>query len=219
MSTRTTLFGPQAFTAADATNVSTLISGVEQDGVNGFVRVFSNQFGNGFSTTSDVCLPSGPTYTTQQYAKCTIIITSAGANDRIGVNVMNNAGAFNSNSMYRVLYRNSSTSAVVVMKVVNNVETQVGTDITVTFASGDALWVEADASSGTSTIIEVFQNTTSLGTRTDSTSPLTTGRPGITATRSGDGTRGDDYEAGSWVASVPFSLPLIHVPARPILRL
>lgn len=201
--TRTVVVSAYPFTAADGTNVSVLNSSgdwVEQNASNGQLRIATNAFQNAFGNMADCSWKGAGSFTTDQYFSFKIL-GSFSSNDKIGGSLLNNGGAFGSFSAYRIYFFDSTgTAGIVVEKIVNGTVTAVGTQLNTTFASGDTLECEATTSGGTVTFT-IYKNGVSLGTRTDSSSILTTGKPGICGLIASALLRGDDWEAGNVTAS------------------
>lgn len=196
---RTVIVSAYPFTAADGTNVSALNSSndwVEQNASNGQLRIVSNGYQNAFGNMADNSWKGAGSFTTDQYFSVKLVGTFGG-NDKVGGSVLNNGGAFGSFSAYRVYYFDSTgTAGIVVEKIVNGTVTAVGTQLNVTLATGDTLECEATTSGGVVTFT-LYKNGISQGTRSDSSSILTTGKPGICGLISGAQIRGDDWEAGN----------------------
>jgi len=203
---RTLVAGPDAFTAADSTNVSTYNSTnwAEQNGSTAFLRIFSNSFRNDFTNRSDNCWKGAGVFTDDQYFELAIIGTwSINDTDEIGGTLRNNGAAFGSETMYRVFWSpalNGLAGAVQVFKIVagNNSHngTQLGSNVNFGMASGDLLSAEA-VTNGANVDILVYKNNVLQGTVSDTASVLTGGKPGITGKKNAGFMFGDDWTAGN----------------------
>ncbi len=201
---RTVIVAAYPFTGTDGTNVSALNSSndwVEQNASNGQLRIVSNGFQNAFANMADCSWKGAGSFTADQYFSIKIIGTFS-SNDKIGGSLLNNGGAFGSFSAYRIYFFDSTgTAGAVVEKMVNaGPPTGVGTQLNMSLASGDTFECEATTAAGTVTFT-IYKNGVSQGTRSDSTSILTTGKPGICGLISAAGLRGDDAELGNVTAS------------------
>jgi|SRR6185436_14593788 len=200
--TRTVVVSAYPFTAADGTNVSVLNSSgdwVEQNASNGQLRIATNGFQNAFGNMADCSWKGAGSFTVDQYFSLKIL-GSFSSNDKIGGSLLNNGGAFGSFSAYRIYFFDSTgTAGIVVEKIVNGTVTAIGAQLNTTFASGDTLECEATTVSTTVTFT-IYKNGVSLGTRSDSSSILTTGKPGICGLIASALLRGDDWEAGNVTA-------------------
>lgn len=166
---------------------------------NGFgqVQVVSNKFHSPYGFPAD-SRDTG-TFATGQYAQIVLSgFTGTGNTDEIGVILLASADLASGRDLYRVYIRDGATPSLIVEKVVNDGITNLRTDTSQSWANNDVLSAEADPSGGSSTVIKLFRNGTQVGTNlTDSSTPHTTGKPGIYAKQgSSDTLRGDDYEAG-----------------------
>lgn len=203
--TRSVLVSAYPFTAADATAVSSLNGGAdwtEQNASTAQLRVISNGFKSS-GNDADCCTKTAG-FTTDQYFSMKILGGPFNNGDAIGGSVLNNGGAFGAFSCYRVYYYdNIGAQGCQVDKFVNGTSTitAIGGAIAGAFVTGDTLECECTTSGGVVTF-NIFKNGVSIGTRTTSTSILTTGKPGIYAFAAAATLRGDDWEAGNVTATV-----------------
>jgi hypothetical protein len=203
---RTAIVSAYAFTAADGTNVAALNSGNdwwEQNASNGQLRVKTNAFQNAFANMADCCTKATG-FTTDQYFKVQLNGTTGGNGDKCGGSLLNNGDlthGFNAFSAYRIYYDDTAgVQGVTCEKIVNGTITALGTKIIGAFTAADFLECEATTSGGVVTFT-VYKNGASIGTRTDSTSILTTGKPGICGLIAGTTILGDNWEAGNVTAA------------------
>jgi hypothetical protein len=201
--TRTAIVTAYAFTGSDGTNISALNGSAdwtEQNASNGQLRVKTNAFQNAFGNMADCSWKGAGSFTVDQYFKVQLNGTTASNGDKLGGSVLNNGGGFGSFSAYRCYYDDASgANGVTCEKIVNGTVTALGAKISTSFTTGDFLECEATTSGGTVTLT-VYKNGVSLGTRTDSSSILTTGKPGICGLIAGTTILGDNWEAGTVTA-------------------
>jgi hypothetical protein len=183
-----------AFTAADGTHPAGFT-----DLSNGFgqVQVIGNKFHCGFGFPADS--RDNDTFATGQYAEVVLSgFSGSGNTDEVGVGLLFSADTQPNRDGYRIYIRDGATVSLIVEKVVNDAITVLRTDTSVGWTAGDVLSAEADPSGGSSTVLKLFKNDVQVGTDlTDSSTPHTTGKPGLYAKGGASDTlRGDDYEAG-----------------------
>jgi hypothetical protein len=207
---RTQIVTPQAFTGVDGTAISADSNWTEQNGVDGQLVINTNGYLNAYSGPSDCVWAGAGVFTDDQYFATTLLGSwSISDSDTLGGSLRNNGGSFGSRNMYRVVYQPSS-SGVLVYKVVSDTATPLGTTISQVFTSGDTLEAEA-VTNGANVDIIVYRNGTILATRSDTSSVLTGGKPGLTGVGSANLIRGDDWEAGNvTVSSVALLSPITH---------
>lgn len=202
---RTLVAGTVTFTGTDATNVSTYdtTNWQEQDGQNGFLRIYSNKFRNDYGTFSDDVWKGTGSFTDDQYCKVTITGASIGGGvDAIGCTLRSTGTAYNTRTMYRVYLQNvTGTPYLRVDKVVSGTATQIGANIAGTWTTGDTLIGEA-VTNGSNVDVKVYQNGSLLDTRPDTSSVLTGGKPGITGLYGSGSILGDDWEGGNVTAPI-----------------
>lgn len=206
--TRTAIVTDYPFTGADDSNVAALNSGNdwwELNGVDGQLRVFQTGYYNAFSTIAD-CVYKGTgagTFIADQYAKARLTGGPFANSDKYGVILLCNGDGTHGKglfSAYRCYYDDTSGSqGVTCEKIVNGTVTALGAKITGAFALNDYIECEATTSGGVVTLT-VYKTGVSIGTRTDSTSILTTGKPGICGTKGADTLLPDNWEAGNITA-------------------
>jgi hypothetical protein len=190
---------PYTFTASDNVNLASVDSNwTNQDGSAGYVGVLSNRIYSAYSANSDACWAGSGSFSNDQYATIKLIVGSNDVSDAIGVSVRNNGAAYASRSLYRAYYVDTAiaNAKVVVEKIVSGgaPSTLASTDIT--FVTNDTLTLEV-VTSGSDALLRAYKNSTQIGSDiTDSSSPLTTGKPGIMAAGSAFTVYGDDWVGG-----------------------
>jgi hypothetical protein len=91
-----------------------------------------------------------------------------------------------------------------IVKVVNGSASTLGATVNLTYTNGDTVEMEC---TGSSTVtLNFFQNGVSQFTRTDSSSPITSGSPGIMLSGGGIGVRASSWEGGNVTAAPAVSL-------------
>lgn len=212
---RTVIVSAQPFTDTNGNNVSALNSGndwAEQNGTTGQLRIDTNAYATPHSNMSDCCWKGAGSFTTDQYFKVQLLRINTQA-DYVGGSLLNSGGALGAFSAYRCYYHDVSGAQVVVCeKIVNGTVTALGTSISATFVSNDYLECEATTSGGVVTLT-VYKTGVVIGSRTDSSSILTSGKPGICA-QIGAGISlstqilGDNWEAGNLTSGVSITPPV-----------
>ena len=202
---RTLIAGPYTFTGTDGTNVSAdTTNWTEQDGVSGQLRLKSNGFQQAFGAPSDDCWKGAGTFTGDQYFEVKLLGSWATSDqDGIGGTLRNDGTASTSHNCYRVFWQpslNSTAGAAQVYKVVAGTPTQIGANINFGMTASDLLSAEA-VTNGANVDIIVYKNGVSQGTRSDTSSVLTGGKPGITGKGSSYVLIGDDWTAGNVTAA------------------
>jgi hypothetical protein len=205
---RTLIAGPYTFTGSDSTAIAAdTTNWTEQNGSSGTNRILSNSLRGALGVPGDNSWKGAGTFTDDQYAEIKLVGTLSGAaDDYVGINLRNNGGAYGANTMYRVFWGSffgAGHSGAQVYKVVNgnntNVGTQMGTDILFSAVTNDLLSAEAVANGG-NVDINVYLNGVLQGTRTDTSSVITGGKPGVTGSANLTTVRGDDWTAGNITA-------------------
>lgn len=208
---RTAVTSTFTFTGTNGTNISAdTTNWTEQNGSTGQLRILSNGFQDAFVNVADCCYKGTGTFTDDQYFELALKGAWGGTDvDFIGGTLRNNGGAFGSNTMYRVKWSpagGTGGGSAQVFKVVNgnasNAGTQIGTNIAFAMTAGDLLSGEA-VTNGANVDINVYKNGVLQGTRSDTSSVLTGGKPGITGSGGSGIIIGDDWIAGN-VTSASF---------------
>jgi hypothetical protein len=142
-----------------------------------------------FSGFAVVRHTGGSGWTDDQYAH--IVVSATGAS-REGVGLRVNSDVSPNEDCYLIYYEPDATE-VKILKIANSAQSFVGSAISTSFSNGDELkaYVTTD---GADADFEVFKNGVSVGTRTDSSSPLTGGRPGLMVSSTGASI--DTFRAG-----------------------
>lgn len=173
----------------------------------GAIEVLGNKYHSPFGFPADY--RDNGTFTNKQYFKTRLSgFTGSGNTDEIGGLLFFGADIGTGRDGYRVYVRDGATKSLIVEKVVNAGITVLRTDTTQAWADSDFVEAEGDSSAGSSTTIRLFRNGTQLGTDlVDSSTPFTTGKPGLYAKQgANDSLRGDDYEAGDFTTGTPVGL-------------
>lgn len=162
------------------TNWTTITAGTMGVGV---IEILSNMARGTVYQVYSMAYYNAAMFAADQYAQ--IIIGAAVAPDYTGIGVrLDSAG-----NGYAV--RAITTTVVQVVKLTAGVPTAMGSN----FAVGDVrgLVFRLEAAGTSTTTLSVYLNGTLLGTRADSTSPYTSGAPGLVLRGTKDV---DDFEAG-----------------------
>jgi hypothetical protein len=199
---RTLVVGPDNFTGTTNTHIGTYSANwFEQDdgGGNGTIIIKNNGYTSTGGTTDAAWQGTG-SFTDDQYFEITLPASWGPSDaDRIGGTLRDNGAFRGSRNMYRVFFC-PSLGGVRVDKVVADVVTTISTVLSATFATGDKFSAEA-VTNGANVDIKIYKDTGSgpslLGTRTDTSSVLTGGKPGITAFQSAGSLIGDDFTSGN----------------------
>jgi hypothetical protein len=204
--TRTEIVAAQNFTGTDAAAVCGADPwDIDQNAVDGQVRYNTNSYVNGFSNPADCRWDGTGTFTDDQYFIVTLVGTWSGSdNDGIGGNLRNNGGDYAARVMYRVLYIPSAGGVQIFeVRTPNGTPTQLGATCTATFTPGQQLSANIVTNGGQNDIT-VYQNAALLCTRSDTTTLITGGKPGIsTGIGSTLAIRGDDWSAGNVTPGSP----------------
>lgn len=204
--TRSTVKGPLAFTASNNTELETYDSSFVDLRGNGpgFVEVQSNKLTHTFGAA--VIFPyrdATPTYSADQYAGAVITWIGGFPNARYGVACRMSADSGPNDDWYAAAI-DFSTSPVTtrLYKCVNGTVSTLDSRTSIAWASGDALWLEA-VTNGGNCELTVYRGAASQYTYTDSSSPLTSGKPGMYLfdNAGGGAATMDDWEAGDITGS------------------
>jgi hypothetical protein len=196
---------PYTFTVSDNVNLASVDSNwTNQDGVAGYVGVLSNRIYSAYGATSDAHWYSG-FFSNDQYATIKLIVTATDTSDKIGVSVRNNAASYAARSMYRAYWWDpaggGTNGSVVVEKIVSGgAPSTLATISSINAVTNDTLTLEC-VTSGSDAVLRVYLNSTQIDSGiTDSSSPLTSGRPGIVAHGGSNAVFGDDWVGGDVTA-------------------
>ncbi len=204
--TRTVIAGPDAFTGTDGTLLSVYSSNwQEQNNVTGYLKILSNAFHEGAGAQSDSAWKGTGSFTDDQYAEIDIVgAPSTSDTDNIGICLRNSGEASRTHDCYRIYWTRSNLDVVRVYKVVAGTATQLGTNISTAMSAGDKFSAEALAN-GANVDINVYRDTgggpTLLGTRSDTSSVITGGKPGPTGIVGTGVLLGDNWTGGNITAA------------------
>lgn len=163
------------------------------DGSSGQVQVIANAVRNGFSgSMSDMRWTGAGSIGNDQYAQITITGLS-GTGESMGVIARAASTANPLRNGYRCYLFDSGTKTLRIAKVVNDTETVLASDTTLSgsWANGDTVSIECEG-----TTIRAFRNATQALSITDAT--FSSGSVGVCAVRGGNETiRGDNFDAGN----------------------
>jgi hypothetical protein len=197
---------PYTFTFSDNVNLSSVDSNwTNQDGISGHVGVSSNQIYSAYAATSDVCWVGAGSFDADQYATIKVVGSVTDLPDKIGVSVRNNGAVSASRSLYRAYVWDPTgggdAEQVVTEKIVSGGAPTTLQTSTETFASGDTLTLSV-VTDGSNAILRTYKNGVQFGGDiTDSSSPLTSGKPGLVAAGNAATLFGDDFVGGNVTAS------------------
>lgn len=171
----------------------------EQDAFTGYVEALGTKFGTNYDAQSE-CYWKG-TFSENQYAQITLTVGAGGADDAAGVCLRSSGSKSGSNlQCYRVIARPYGSGVIRVVKVSGGGTEGTPTDIAQATTTGDVLAAEC-VTNGGNAVITVYLNGSPLGTTfTDSSSPYTTGNPGVSARGAIQLVLGDDFVAGDVTA-------------------
>jgi hypothetical protein len=119
-------------------------------------------------------LTSSRTFTNKQSSEITL--TTIGNFDNAGAAVL--ATTTGSGRGYVAVYENDAPR-VAVYKAASGTATSLLTSISGAFVATDKLKIAVDASGGSSAVLTIYKNGARIGTVTDSSSPYTSGQPGV----------------------------------------
>lgn len=148
----------------------------------GGLQLISNAVGRpvaSVTNTVSIVTTTAATIPANQYAQATILGTAGSTFDYPGIALR--FSSTGGGTGYVVAYGNLSSGTqniFTVWKVVSGTYTQIGSDIAATYIAGGILYAEA-VNSGTSVNINVYYNGTLIGTRTDTSSIIASGQPGL----------------------------------------
>lgn len=207
---RTLVAGPLTFTGTDDTRVAAADSTnwTEQDNVFGYLKIFSNAFRQAASAVSDDAYKGAGTFTDDQYCELKIVGTWAASDgDYVGCTLRNSGEASPTHNAYGAWWRPSGGGTAQAVKNVAGTRTQISTDCSFTMAANDLFSAEA-VTNGANVDIKIYKNGVLQCTRSDTSSVLTGGKPGITGHDNADALRGDDWTAGNVTASSSTAVPV-----------
>ncbi len=145
--------------------------------------------GSGVGVQAGIAAYTDGTFATDHYSQ--VKITAGISAGGLGPAVRVGAGAGNG-TFYAAIVNDGST--IRVKKWVDTTESQLGADITTTISVNDVVRIEASGTSTTTLTIKV--NGSTIDTRTDSTSPITTGKAGFVSRYADTTMTLDDWEGG-----------------------
>lgn len=162
----------------------------------------AGQFHNPYGNIADA--RANGTYSNDQYMKLRVQGLSAGnAADVIGGGCRYGAGTVGGAGVtgYRMKITDGGVGGrtILLSKIVNGgTDTALGAAVNQALVNGDDVWMHCTGAGPVTLAVYINSAITPLFTRTDSTSVITTGKPGILGTLGGNGTvRGDLVEAGN----------------------
>lgn len=150
------------------------------------------------SQTLDARWSGSGTFIDNQYGTIQVSgLSNPGGLNQMGIILRASADTGAARDMYRVFVLEDNTTSIRVEKVVNGSPSTLKTTAVGSFQNNDTLGAEIEGD-GTSSTIKYYWNGTLVDSYVDSTSPLTGGKPGITARLEfGPGLFGDVWDAGN----------------------
>jgi hypothetical protein len=190
-----TKVGPEAFTYSNGL-LETVSSGTFTDVLpvrNGQISVSGNQCTFAGSRTASL-YPGGSGWTAEQWAQVTLADVDGSVSTGVGGVIVRASGEDAAAEFYAAYYRRDGPS-VQVYKFESDAFTQVGSDISTTFADGDILKLYAETN-GANTDLTVYKNGSSVGVRTDTPTSIAGGSSDRTGIIVGNDALVDDFSGG-----------------------
>jgi hypothetical protein len=159
----------------------------------GSLAVSGNAVTNSNSGLQAAMHTGGSGWTAEQWAQATITEAQGDAAGRAGV-IVRASGEDATANFYVALY-NQAVPAVQFFKVNSGSFTPMGADLSVTYVDGDIIKLYAETSGG-DTVLTVYKNGVSQGTRTDSPTTITGGSSDRTGVCASNASVLDDFSGG-----------------------